>query len=798
VPHSLVGAILSGLKVIDLSDTWTAFSTRLLADVGARVVKVEKPGGDESRRYTPFLNCTVNPQRSLHFWYHNLNKLSVTLDLEREGDRLKLKRLSQGADVLVESFAPGYLDECGLGYRALRVANPGLVYVSVTGFGQSGPYRDYRSCDLVAAAMGGQMSVCGAPDTPPLKPYGQQAYNLASLYTASGIMLALRERGSSGLGQHLDISLQEVVASALDHVLPRFFYNGVVPRRMGDRHWNGAFCILPCRDANLLISPTMEWETLVELLESEGLAGDLKEEKWLNAAYRLENLGYAIEQIGRWTKNHTVAELFEMGQLMRLPWAPVTTIDDVLKSPQLTARDFFKPVAHPEEGTTFDYPGSPVRFGGTQPAVRRAPRLGEHNDRLKAITEVWHKEKTPLPERVRAAGNRDILKGLRVLDFSRILAGPYATRILADFGAEVIKVQSARSASGVEINAGGYFNTWNRNKQSITLDLSRAGARELAGRLVAVSDVVMENFTPRVMTNWGLDYTRLAGIKPDLIMVSLSGTGQDGPWRDFAAFGPTIEALCGITHLTSFTTGRPIGIGFACADHIGGLVGLWAILVALEHRRCTGRGQYIDVSEYEAMCAMLGPALLEAKINGTTLEPVGNDPEYDGLAHYGCYPCWGEDHWCVIAIQSEEEWPRLGEALGNPAGTKEDWFSSAQGRQEHTNELNRMISVWTKRRRSETVMIRLQAAGIAAGMVNDARDLTEDRQLKARDFFCRTKHPELDFVTLDANPLRMSRTPPRFKRVAPGLGQDNQFVFGTLLGLSEAEIAAYVRDGVIA
>lgn len=792
--------ILSGLKVIDLGDEKASFCSRLLADMGARVVKVEKPGGDESRWYAPFLGNDPDPEKGLYFWYHNLNKQSITLDLGREADCSKLKRLAQGADVLVESFAPGYLAERGLGYPALRQLNPGLVYASVTGFGQSGPYRHYRSGDLVAAAIGGQMSVSGAPDTPPLKPYGQQASNLAALFAAAGIMLALRERSDSGLGQHLDISLQEVVASALDHVLPRYFDSGVVPRRLGERHWNGAFCILPGRDGNLLISPTLAWPTLVELLESEGLAGDLSEEKWRNAEYRRQNPGYVIERLGRWTKNHTVAELFEMGQLMRLPWAPVATVADVLKSPQLAARGFFRPVAHPEEGATFIYPGPPVRFGRLTPMARRAPLVGEHNEQIQSLTRAWLKEKeTSFLRRTGPAGKatgKGILKGLRVLDFSRVLAGPYATRMMADFGAEVIKVESARMAGDAEADTAGYFNAWNRGKRSITLDMSHPEARELARRLVAVSDVVVENFTPRVMANWGMDYASLVRIKPDLVMVSLSGMGQDGPWRDFAAFGPTIEALSGFTYLTSFTSERPLGTGFAYADHIGGLVGFWATLVALEHRDRTGQGQYVDVAEYEAMCAMLGPALLDGKLNGRPVKPVGNGPEYNGSAHYGCYRCRGEDRWCVISVRPEE-WPRLGEALGNPAGTKECWFSSAEGRCRHRDELERLIETWTKRRRPETVTARLQAAGIAAGVVNDARDLTKDRQLRARRFFYRKKHPVLGLITLDASPLRLSRTPPRLRRPAPRLGQDNRYVFRQLLGLSRAEMAAYLKGGVI-
>jgi len=235
----------------------------------------------------------------------------------------------------------------------------------------------------------------------------------------------------------------------------------------------------------------------------------------------------------------------------------------------------------------------------------------------------------------------EILSGMRVLDFTRVLAGPYATRILADFGAEVIKVQSKKTANGAESNTSSYFTTWNRNKRSITLDMSYPEAREIALRLTAISDVVTENFSPRVMLNWGLDYKRLKEVRADLIMVSMSGMGQTGPWKDFVAFGPTIQALSGITYLTSFSKDSPTGLGYSYADHIAGLYAVFAVLAALEYRDRTGRGQYIDLSEYEAMCTLMGPALLDVSVNSEDVLPQGNRSGYIPAAPYGCYRCSG-------------------------------------------------------------------------------------------------------------------------------------------------------------
>lgn len=389
------------------------------------------------------------------------------------------------------------------------------------------------------------------------------------------------------------------------------------------------------------------------------------------------------------------------------------------------------------------------------------------------------------------------LHGLRVLDFTWVLAGPYATRILADFGAEVIKVQSQPTAKGAEANNTAYFNTWNRSKLGITLNLSHPQGRELARKLVAISDVVIENFTPRVMPNWGLSYENLKRVKPDLIMVSLSGMGQSGPWRDYAAFGPTIQALSGLTYLTSFSPEQTLGLGYSYADHIAGLTAALAVLVALEYRDQTGEGQYVDISEYEAMCAMLGPAIMDYTINHNLALPPGNNPDYTRAAPYGCYRCRGDDRWCVIAVFSEAEWQALCRLMGDPPWAKEARFATLSQRQQHIPELNQLLEQWMVERSPEEIMSQLQEAGIAAGVVQNARDMAEDPQLSARSFFIPVSHPVLGETTLDSTPIRLNRTPARFQRAAPLLGQDNTYVYRELLGLSEPQLARYIEDGIM-
>lgn len=390
------------------------------------------------------------------------------------------------------------------------------------------------------------------------------------------------------------------------------------------------------------------------------------------------------------------------------------------------------------------------------------------------------------------------LEGIRILDFTWLLAGPYATRTLADFGAEVIKVQTGNMATGAESNSTGYFNTWNRNKLGITLNMAHPEGRKLALRLVAICDILVENFTPRVMAQWGLDYPALRQMKPDIIMVSLSGFGQTGPWRDFAALGPTIQALSGMTHLTSSGNSPPEGIGYSYADPLSGMFAAYAVLAALEYRTRTGQGLYIDMSEYEALCCLLGPALLDYSINGTVAGPEGNTDSTLTAAPHGCYKCQGEDRWCVIAVFTDAEWHAFCRVMGNPAWTEQERFASLHQRHQHAGELDRMVEQWTANYTPEQVMSLLQEAGVPAGVVSSSADLASDPQLNRRGFFVNARHPRLGTTSFDRTPIRLSRTPAESWKAAPLLGQHNRYVYQELLGISVEEYQDYVNRGVIA
>lgn len=379
-----------------------------------------------------------------------------------------------------------------------------------------------------------------------------------------------------------------------------------------------------------------------------------------------------------------------------------------------------------------------------------------------------------------------------------MLAGPYATRILADFGAEVIKVQSKKTAKGAESNLSGYFNMWNRNKRSITLDMSFPEAKEIVLELTKISNVLVENFSPRVMSNWGLTYEKLKEAKADLIMVSLSAFGQTGPWKDLVAFGPTVQALSGFTFLTSYPQGPPMGLGYAYADPVAGLYAAFAILAALEHRDRKGQGQYIDLSEYEAMCSLLGPTFGDICANQTEVLPPGNRPENLRAAPYGCFRCSGTDRWCVIAVFDQSEWQALCRVLDHPDWTEDKRFSTFECRKKNEEALDQLLGQWTVQHSSGEVVHLLQEAGVPSGVVQDAEDLAKDPQLLARNFFIHLKHPVLGCTTSDRSPIRMSDRSTAGWKAAPLLGEDNRYVYMELLGMKEQEFSSYVERGIIA
>ena len=388
------------------------------------------------------------------------------------------------------------------------------------------------------------------------------------------------------------------------------------------------------------------------------------------------------------------------------------------------------------------------------------------------------------------------LKGIRVLDFTWIHAGPSATRILSDQGAEVIKVESNNALSVVGGPASatarglGQRHNWNAGKLSISLNMKTPQGIAIAKRLVAVSDVVAENFSGRVMPSWGLDYDSIRPINPGIIMLSMSGLGRTGPWKDRVSYGQTLQAWSGFTELTGFPDADPSGPASAYSDAVGGMAGAQAVLLALIHRSRTGRGQWLDVSQFESLSSLLETLVLDMSVNGSAAVSTrtGNRLPHGGGAPHGAYRCQGDDRWVAISVFTDEEWRAFVEVLGNPQWAADPRFASSNARERNADALDAGVETWTVERTAEEAMTLLQAAGIAAGVVQSGEDLSRDPQLKERDFFRRVPDHQGEVRIIESAPYKLSRTPGSVTRGAPVFAADMTYVLRELLGMSDDEV----------
>ena len=401
---------------------------------------------------------------------------------------------------------------------------------------------------------------------------------------------------------------------------------------------------------------------------------------------------------------------------------------------------------------------------------------------------------------------------IRVIDLTTAWAGPLATMTLADLGAEVIKVESVqridswRLLNQMRPSEDGAWersmsgNSVNRNKYGITLNLTDPRAVRVFKQLVGISDVVIENYTPRVMSNFGLDYPVLKEINPSIIMLSLPGWGMTGPWRHYVGFARTVEQLSGLSQLTGYLDGGPavVGPGMDIGDPAAGLSGAFAMLIALQHRRKTGRGQYIDCSQKETLTCLIGDVIMDYTLNRRVQGRRGNRHPF--MAPHGCYRCRDEenqDRWVAIVVSSDEEWAQFSHALGDPAWTREPRFGEFLSRWRNQDELDKLIEEWTSQRRHYEVMTLLQAAGVAAGPDLWPPELLTDPHLRERGFFETITHPPVGTHRYPGMFYKMSRTPGQVRMPPPTLGQHNEYVLGELLGMTQDEMARLAEDKII-
>ncbi len=792
---------LTGLRVLDLTGRMGGYCGLLLANLGADVILIEPPAGDPMRREGPFKNDRPDPEGSLSFAAYHANKSGIVLNLENDENRESLRQLARRADVLVEDKPAGYLDRLGLGYRALQSLNPGLVMTSITGFGQSGPYRDFKAPNIVAFAMGGLMNLCGHPGRPPLMGPCDVAYHLGSVHAAFGTLVALFNRRSSGRGEHVDVSLQDVlVADPFLRIITRYSVTGEVPERTGHSQSTTVAETYQCKDgyARVFVNQTDHWTRFVDWL---GRPPELLDPKYENVQNRFPLRPTIDRLMEARTLNYECKRFFEEFQSLRLAAAPINPPSAFLADEQTQHRNFLTHVEHAYLGR-HGFPGDPYNLSESPWRVERgAPLLAEHQQQ---IGEQLTGPSSWLAESQRGGASlvpdRSLFEGIRVISFPTGIVGPALAGLLAEHGAEVISIEPGRAVRSPQ--RGQKFQTAadlesNRDRKRIAVDMKHPEGVALVKRLIAKSDVVAENFSARVMASWGLDYPRVKEIRQDIVMASLQAFGQTGPRRDYVSFGPILMSYSGMAYLWRDPESERPGAGCQTAfpDYVAPSYGALAILAALHYRARTGKGQYVDISQAETAAAMIGPAYLELLVNGREPQPQGNFSTT--AAPHGCYRCKGDDRWCVIAIQSQEEWIRFCEFAGHREWLTDHRFSEPSARIAYRQELDYWIEKWTAKYTPHQVMVMLQRAGIAAGVVQTAEDLYRDPHLRERGFAREVFHPQLGWVTRVGPSVQLAESKFLPRGDAHVAGQDNETVLGKILGMSSVEIRDLVERQVL-
>jgi crotonobetainyl-CoA:carnitine CoA-transferase CaiB-like acyl-CoA transferase len=795
---------LEGLVVLDLSGTVaTAYCGHLFASLGARVVDLEPPDGHPTRRIPPFAPGLVPRDASaFHVWI-SAGKESLELDLRSAAGRERLGELCRGADVLLEAFRPGELARLGVTAETLAAANPALLTVSISWFGQSGPLARAPGGDPIVASMAGAVRSFGPVEGPPMLPsgHGPQIVAGASAFVGALGHLLGRERSRSPAGGApggrngggvLDANVLEANLALSDAGTIGLFNACAVPPRLGwNRYWpTYPAGIYRASDGWIGVTAVLwtQWRSLCEMLDLPDL---IAEPRYQITIERMADAELLDRRLAPALARRTVAEWFHEGQARRVPFAMVPTAEELLACEQFDARGAFSRYSLPD-GATFRAPGLPFRLTSAAavatPARSTAPAID-------------------LPRR--RAG---CLAGVRVVDLTMGWAGPLAARHLADLGAEVIKVESCRHFDwwrGWDATPEGLanrihekssaFNMVNRNKLGITLDLTAPRGIELVKRLVAESDVVVENYAATVLPKLGLGWEVLSDLKPGLVMLSMPPFGASGPWRGYRAYGSTVEQASGLPHLQGEEGDPPTMQHVALGDPIAGIYGAIALLVALRQRQRTGEGQRVDLSHVEALFAQGVSGFLEYEVLGRPAPRLGR--RHREHAPHGVYPCAGADRWITITVDDDEQWRALGDLMAAGAlptlWPREERFAAAGGRKAHEDEIDRRLGEWTLLRDRDLLASKLMMLGVPAAPVLHAGEPLESPQLVARGFWQWIERAVVGVQPNPSTPFRAGVEPFGIDSPAPTLGEHNELVLAGVLGLSPREIDRLRADGVI-
>lgn len=780
-------AMLSGVRVLDISGPWGSACSAYLASLGAEVAFVEPPGGAAARKL-----ASGEPDP---LWLaRHFGKSSVAADLDSAAGRASVARLLEAADILIDSFSAEEAAARDLDPAILAERLPRLIHVSITPFGREGPGVGRRANELVVSALGGTLAAVGYEDRAPVKEAGDACIFHASAMAASGAMFALYERGQSERGQHIDVSVQEVAASRMTSAFLAWQFDRRALTRSGVHVSYGTarvryvwelkdgYCfhgLMSGRTGAPANAALSKW------MDEAGFDNPMRDVDWLSydrgALPAPTRLSWEAA-IDAFFRSRTKADIASEGRRRGINAAVAMTPADLLEDEHLAARGFFATTQ--ADGKTVRAPSRTLNVGAAAP-LAPPPAPGAQTE---AVTSAWrpgagqvrYNEPAPL-----AAP----LAGVKVLDFSWALVGSLTTKALADCGAEVIKIESAKrpclTRLDVQVAASrrGNFNDkpWfihlNTSKRSLSLNMKHPRAREIIEPLIDWADVVVENFSPGTMASLGLDYERLRARKPNIIMASGSVYGQSGPLtREWGVDG-TGAALSGRLYLTGYPDRPPVNPSFApYGDVVLPPLLSAAIAAALDHRRRTGEGRHIDASMWEACVQQMAGPLIQQQVNGAPTRRGNRD---DAVLHQGVYPTRGDDRWIAISWPDQRAWAQFAQVMHG------EWPAPAGG-DAALDRLDAQIAAATGAFDGYELMGRLQAAGVPAGVVQTAADLMErDPQLAHRNFMPTLANAALGAFAHQATPIKMSRMP-LVMRTAPDLGEANAYVARDLIGLSTA------------
>lgn len=797
---------LAHLTVLDLTDLRGALAGRLLADLGAEVIKIEPPGGDPGRLQPPFAGNVASPDRSLPFLYRNANKSALEIDLHDPAGAERFAQLCAGADVLLENYGPNRRQVLDLAPEAVRERYPQLVHVILADFGLSGPRAHWRAEPLVAFAASGALFASGFLDRPPCWLPGFAAHDCAAVFSLIGVLAALLERARHGAGQTVEVSVQEAAISGFNPwQIPLADYHRVYPMLPAapPRNADGNYLVLPTADGHVRILPAGQghWRGFVDLLDR---ADAFAAPEWDFALYRLMNVDAIRLIAGDALRQRTRAEVFAAALERGVPLAPINTPDEFAAAEQTRTRGYFRRTDFPHLGDApfavapFNFSATPVELRPPAP-VLTAPVESplSHREESKPARPSPNSERT---DALGASDVRPVLAGLRVLVFGYAAVAPEVGSLLADLGADVVRVESRAHLDLLRTitiepeapNRAFTFNDASRGQRSVCLDMRQERARALALELCAHADVVLENYRGGVLRAWGLDYAAVHRVRPDIVYLSSQGFGASGPLAEAPSFGPLNASFAGVNWLWNFPDAPyPAGTSLNHPDHIASKLGTVAVLAALEHRRRTGRGQYIDMAQTEAAAFVLGELYLQRPCTGRPLQQQGNAVEH--AVPHGVYPCAGDDQWCAIAVVGERAWQRFRRCL---EWAEEPSWATLAGRLAARDEIDRRLGEWTRARRADDAATILQSAGVSAMAVLGPDELRADVHLLGRNAIVTVEHPEIGPERHIANPLRLSRTRLAPAAPAPLLGADTAAVLTEVLGLDPKEVQHLIESGV--